>query len=97
MKLCSLADVDQILSSTDLRYPAICLVKHGPDLPIDAYTRDLRSRRFVFAGAGDIDRILFEYQRGATILLQRLERSWPPIAALCSNLEQVRYDGDYTT
>ena len=90
-KLCSLADIDQILSSTDLRYPAIRLVKHGPDLPIDAYTRDLRSRRFVFAGAGDIDRILFEYQRGATILLQRLERSWPPIAALCSNLERVFY------
>jgi ribosomal protein L16 Arg81 hydroxylase len=89
--LCSLADIDRILSSTDLRYPAVRLVKHGPDLPTDAYTRDLRSRRFVFAGVSDTDRILLEYQRGATMLLQRLERSWPPLAALCSNLEQVFY------
>ena len=89
--LCSLADVDRILSSTDLRYPAIRLVRHGPDLPTDAYTRDLRSRRFVFAGVGDTDRILLEYQRGATILLQRVERSWPPLTALCGNLEQVFY------
>ena len=79
--LCSLADVDWILSSTDLRYPAIRLVRHGPDLPTNAYTRDLRSRRFVFAGVGDTDRILLEYQRGATILLQRVERSWPPLTA----------------
>jgi ribosomal protein L16 Arg81 hydroxylase len=89
--LCSLADVEWILSSTDLRYPAIRLVRHGPDLPTDAYTRDLRSRRFVFAGVGDTDRILLEYQRGATILLQRVERSWPPLTALCGNLEQVFY------
>ena len=89
--LCSLADVDRILSSTDLRYPAIRLVRHGPDLPTNAYTRDLRSRRFVFAGVGDTDRILLEYQRGATILLQRVERSWPPLTALCGNLEQVFY------
>jgi ribosomal protein L16 Arg81 hydroxylase len=89
--LCSLADVDRILSSTDLRYPAIRLVRDGPDLPTDAYTRDLRSRRFMFAGVGDTDRILLEYQRGATILLQRLERSWPPLAVLCSNLEQLFY------
>ena len=59
--------------------------------PTDAYTRDLRSRRFVFAGVSDTDRILLEYQRGATMLLQRLERSWPPLAALCRNLEQVFY------
>jgi ribosomal protein L16 Arg81 hydroxylase len=89
--LCSLANVDWILSSTDLRYPAIRLVRHGPDLPTNAYTRDLRSRRFVFAGVGDTDRILLEYQRGATILLQRVERSWPPLTALCGNLEQVFY------
>jgi ribosomal protein L16 Arg81 hydroxylase len=89
--LCSLADVDWILSSTDLRYPAIRLVRHGPDLPTNAYTRDLRSRRFVFAGVGDTDGILLEYQRGATILLQRVERSWPPLTALCGNLEQVFY------
>jgi ribosomal protein L16 Arg81 hydroxylase len=45
----------------------------------------------VFAGVGDTDRILLEYQRGATILLQRVERSWPPLTALCGNLEQVFY------
>jgi ribosomal protein L16 Arg81 hydroxylase len=89
--LCSLADVDRILSSSDLRYPAIRMVRHGPDLPTNAYTRDLRSRRFVFAGVGDTDRILLEYQRGATILLQRVERSWPPLTALCGSLEQVFY------
>ena len=85
--LCSLADIDQILSSTDMRYPAIRLIRNGPDLPPEAYTHDLRSRRYVFTGVCDTERVLLEYQRGATILLQRFERSWGPLAHLCRNLE----------
>jgi ribosomal protein L16 Arg81 hydroxylase len=87
--LFSLADLDHILSSTDLRYPALRLIRNGPDLPTEAYTYDLRSRRFVFTGACDAERVLWEYQRGATILLQRVERSWAPLAELCRNLEAL--------
>lgn len=89
--LCTLADVDQILSSTDLRYPALRLIRNGPDLPPEAYTHDLRSRRFMFTGVCDTERVLAEYQRGATILLQRVERSWAPLAELCRSLESLFY------
>ena len=70
-----------------MRYPAIRLIRNGPDLPPEAYTHDLRSRRFVFTGVCDTERVLLEYQRGATILLQRFERSSAPLAHLCRNLE----------
>lgn len=85
--LCSPAGIDEVLSSTDVRYPAIRLIRNGPDLPPEAYTHDLRSRRYVFTGVCDTERVWLEYQRGATILLQRFERSWGPLAHLCRNLE----------
>ncbi|MEO8077185.1 MAG: cupin domain-containing protein [Acidobacteriota bacterium] len=86
--LCSIGDVDRILTAADLRYPSLRLIRNGPDLPLDAFTHDVRSRRFTFTGVCDVERVLAEYQGGATILLQRLDRSWPALGALCRNLEE---------
>lgn len=86
--LCSMADVDHILTAGDLRYPALRLIRNGPDLPIGAFTHDVRSRRFTFTGVCDPERVLEEYRAGATILLQRLDRTWPALGALCRALEE---------
>lgn len=86
--LCSIADVDHILTAGDLRYPSLRLIKNGPDLPLEAFTHDVRSRRFTFTGVCDTERVLEEYQAGATILLQRLDRTWPALGALCRCLEE---------
>lgn len=86
--LCSIADVDHILTAGDLRYPALRLIKNGPDLPLDAFAHDVRSRRFTFTGVCDTERVLEAYQDGATILLQRLDRTWPALGALCRSLEE---------
>ena len=85
--LFSMADVDYIISSTDLRHPAIRLVKHGAELPLSHYTTDVPWSKDVFRAVADVNKVLAEYRRGATIVLQALHRSWQPFARFCRNLE----------
>jgi quercetin dioxygenase-like cupin family protein len=78
-----------------VRYPSLRLIKNGPDVPPEAFTRDVRSRRYTFTGVCDVERVLEAYQQGATILLQRLDRTWPALGALCRALEErVRHPAD---
>ena len=86
--LFSMRDVDYIISSTDLRHPAIRLVKSGSDLPLGLFTADVPWGNDVFRSVADVDKVLAEYRRGATIILQALHRSWRPFAHFCRNLEQ---------
>ena len=85
--LFSMADADSIISSTDLRHPAIRLVKQGAELPLSHYTTDVPWSKDVFRAVADVTKVLAEYRRGATIVLQALHRSWPPFARFCRNLE----------
>jgi ribosomal protein L16 Arg81 hydroxylase len=87
-ELFSMRDVDYIISSTDLRHPAIRLVKSGSDLPLRLYTHDVPWGNDVFRSVADVDKVLAEYRRGATIILQALHRSWMPFARFCRNMEQ---------
>jgi ribosomal protein L16 Arg81 hydroxylase len=86
--LFSMKDVDYILSSTDLRYPAIRLVKSGSDIPLRQYATDVPWGKDVFAAVADVDKVLAEYRRGATIIFQALHRSWRPFARFCRDLEK---------
>jgi ribosomal protein L16 Arg81 hydroxylase len=85
--LFALSDVDHILSATDLRSPALRLVKHGSPIPLRDYTVDLPWGGDVFRAVADLDRVLQAYSQGATIILQALHRSWKPLSLLCRNLE----------
>ncbi len=85
--LCSLQDVDYIISSTDLRHPAIRLVKNGSEIPLRHYATNVPWGNDVFTGVADVAKVLAEYRRGATIVLQAMHRSWTPLALFCRNLE----------
>lgn len=85
--LFSQSDADYIISSTDLRHPAIRLVKQGAEIPLSHYTTDVPWSKDVFRAVADVTKVLAEYRRGATIVLQALHRSWPPVARFCRTLE----------
>jgi hypothetical protein len=85
--LLSEADVERIVCSGGLRYPAFRLVKAGARLDPPAYTVDVPWRPAAFTHTADVDRVLAEFAAGATIVLQALHLQWPPLAAFCRDLE----------
>ena len=80
-------DVEAVISSGGLRYPAVQLAKNGGFFPAEAFTRNLRSGGDVFAGVPDLDRVRAEYASGATISLPGFQRAWRPFAALAAAIE----------
>jgi ribosomal protein L16 Arg81 hydroxylase len=85
--LFSMQDVDYIISSTDLRHPAIRLVKNGSEIPLRQYATNVPWGNDVFTGVADVHKVLSEYRRGATIILQAVHQTWRPFALFCRNLE----------
>jgi len=87
--LLSEADVERIVCATGVRYPAFRLVREDAKLdPVD-YTVDLPWRPSPFTGTIDLDRVLAEWEAGATIVLQGLHLHWPPLSEFCRELEQA--------
>lgn len=85
--LLALPDVDHIISSMGSRYPTIRLVKDGIPIPLKEYAYDLPWGNDTFTGIINPDAVISEYQRGSTIVLQALQRNWPPLATFCRDLE----------
>jgi len=52
-----------------------------------SYTVDLGWSPVPFSGTVDVDRVLAEFEDGATIVLQALHHNWGPIAGFCRELE----------
>ena len=76
-----------MLTSGGLRHPGFRLVKAGEKLDAGDYTVDLSWRPVPFTGTADVERVLAEFEAGATIVLQALHLTHPPIAAFCRELE----------
>jgi hypothetical protein len=53
------------------------------------YTIDIPWRPTPFTGTADVERVLAEWERGATIVLQGLHLTRPAVGAFCRSLEQV--------
>jgi hypothetical protein len=85
--LLSRADVERLLCSGGLRHPAFRLVKAGEKLDLSSYTTSIPWRPAPFTGTADIGRVLSEFESGATLVLQGLHHSWPPLAEFCRLLE----------
>jgi JmjC domain len=83
------ADVERIVCSGGLRYPAFRLVKAGARLDPPSYTVDVPWRPSAFTRTADVDRVVAEFDAGATIVLQGLHLHWPPLATFCRELEQA--------
>jgi bifunctional lysine-specific demethylase and histidyl-hydroxylase NO66 len=86
--LLSEADVERLVCSTAIRYPAFRLVKEGAQLDVGAYTEDIRWRPPLTAAA-DVGRVAEEWESGATIVLQALHILWRPLAVFCRDLERT--------
>ncbi len=81
------ADLESIISSADLRYPAVQLAKNGSYLPPEAYTRNIKHGTESFIGVPDLQQVQSEYRSGATVVLPALQRTWTPLRRLCAALE----------
>jgi len=84
--LLSESDVERLVCSTAIRYPAFRLVREGDRLDVGSYTREV-SWRPPFTRTADVPRVLAEWEAGATIVLQALHVNWQPLAVFCRQLE----------
>jgi ribosomal protein L16 Arg81 hydroxylase len=82
-------NLEDIISTADLRYPAIRLAKEGSYYPPQTYTTDITLGRLMFNGVPDVNRVSQEYGKGATISLPYLHRTWVPLGLLCGRLEEA--------
>jgi lysine-specific demethylase/histidyl-hydroxylase NO66 len=81
------ADVERLLCSGGLRTPGFRLVKAGAQLDVSSYTRSIPWRPVPFSGMAEVGRVLAEFEAGATLVLQGLHHTWPPLAEFCRYLE----------
>lgn len=82
-------EVERLVCSGGLRYPGFRLVKAGEQIPVRSYTVDLPWRPTGFTGTADVDRVLAEWERGATIVLQGLHLTRPELGAFARSLERT--------
>jgi hypothetical protein len=73
---------------TDLaRRPTFRLVRDGAPVPVGAYTLRTRVGGATLDDVADVDRILDLVADGATIVMQGMQRYWPPLARFCLDVE----------
>ncbi|OYO09387.1 cupin [Enemella evansiae] len=83
--LFSLAAADELLAGRGLRTPFLRLAKDGKTLP----DKDFTTGGGVGAGISDQideDKVRRRFADGATVVLQALHRTWPPVARLVDGL-----------
>jgi ribosomal protein L16 Arg81 hydroxylase len=81
-------NLEDIISSSDARYPAIMLAKNGVYYPPQAYCEDVKMGHVTFSGVPNLKQLSAEYGKGATLALTSLDRSWRPLGDLCMRLEE---------
>ena len=83
--LFSVAAADELLTERALRTPFVRLAKEGDVLPAERFTA---SGGFGAQVSDQVDSamVLREFAAGATIVLQGLHRSWPPLRAFTRRL-----------
>ncbi|WP_432519701.1 cupin domain-containing protein [Kineococcus sp. SYSU DK006] len=84
--LLSPADVDELLGPRALRTPFFTMVKDGVGLPRDSFTRKAVAGNQQLSDLADSEGVARGYAEGATIVLQALHRTWPPLARFCADL-----------
>ena len=87
--LLSEADVERLVCASGIRAPAFRLVKEGRQFSLGEYTEDIPWRPRPFTGQANVERVLAEFEDGATIVLQGLHLHWLPLAVFSRELEQA--------
>lgn len=86
--LLDLDAVDALLTSS-ARRPTFRLVRDGAPLPPAASTMSVRLGGTRVDDVADVGRIADRLVDGATLVLQSLQRTWPPLARFCRALERA--------
>lgn len=86
-ELFGIDDVDRIVSSA-ARVPAIRMVREGRRVPPDEFCSPTRIGSVTVAEVADVRKVLDQFRRGATLVLQSLHRTWTPVSAWCAALER---------
>ena len=81
-------EVERLVTSGGLRFP-IWFVKASEQLAVRDYTTEIPWRPSGFTGTADVDRVLDEWERGATIVLQGSDLHRPELGAFCRSLERT--------
>ena len=87
--LLSPAEIELLLCSGGLRYPAFRLVKAGSQISLGDYTKDVSWRPKPFGGMAEPEQVAAHFADGATIVLQALHHNRLPVARFCRELEQA--------
>jgi len=82
-----LDDVDRIVASA-VRVPAIRMIQDGERIAPQRFCSTVRIGSTSLDDVADVRKVLDLYRRGATIVLQSLHRTWPPVSAWCADLER---------
>jgi bifunctional lysine-specific demethylase and histidyl-hydroxylase NO66 len=77
--------VDELVSERGLRTPFLRMAKGGNVLPTQRFTRSGGSGATIADQVAD-DKVLAQLADGATLVLQALHRSWPPLIRFGSTL-----------
>ena len=85
--LLSLDDVDRLLTASAIRTPAVRVAQDGAVLPSSRYTRSASQAGQPMTGLLDARKVLDLFESGASVVLQGLQRYWPPLTDLCAELE----------
>lgn len=80
------ADVEHLVGGTALRAPAFRVVRDGATLPASEVTRSARVGSRPIDDLIDPAKVTDLYADGATIVLQGLQRYWPPLTSFCRAL-----------
>ena len=79
------AAVDELVSQRGLRTPFLRMAKEGQVLAAAKFTRGGGAGASIGDQAAD-DRVLARMDEGATLVLQALHRTWPPLVTFASRL-----------
>ncbi|WP_027861789.1 cupin domain-containing protein [Marmoricola sp. URHB0036] len=86
--LLSFDDVDELLTSSAIRTPAVRLAQDGSVLAQSRYTRSGATLAGQpLTGLVDARKVIDLFEGGATVVLQGLHRYWPPLTRLVAELE----------
>src|SRR6266850_243707 len=80
-------EVEGLLESGGLRFPAFRLVRADVKLKPADYLVDVSWRPVPFSEMADVAKVAAEFDRGSTMVLQGLHHWWPALATYCRSLE----------
>ena len=86
-RLLSLDDVDLLLTGAGLRTPFVSLVENDRLISEDRYCRQIRIGAATVPDLVHPGRVMDHVRSGATMILQGLQRYWPPVSRLCREAE----------